>query len=144
MTLPVLLSSVRCFSSLSCRSFLCHLSPCFSMGCSSNFCYEINKHTEIYSFISSTLCITHKSHSQTTSKTRNNSHLSTRNINNSINSSYHDDITPIPTSNDTNDLLGDHIYAAPIAYTPSKLHICYRGLYFLSFHFHFTIIDVIV
>ena len=75
-------------------------------------CYEIDKHTNIYSFTPHTLRIAHKSHSQTeTSKTRNNSHLSTRNINDSINSSYHDDIRPIPTSNDTNKSLGDRIYA---------------------------------
>ena len=106
-------------------------------------CYEIDKHTDIYSFTPHKLRIAHKSHSQTeTSKTSNNSNLSTRNINDSINSSYHDDIRPIPTLNDTNKSLGDCIYAAPIAYTPSKPHICYRELYFLFYHFIFTLLSL--
>ena len=112
-------------------------------------CYEIDKHIDIHSFTPRTLHISHKSHSQIeTSKTLNNSHLSIQIINDPINSSYYNHITPIPTLNDTNKLLGDCIYATPTAYTPSKLHICYRGLYIyffiLSFHFHFTIIDAIV
>ena len=52
-------------------------------------CYEIDKHTDIYSFTSSTLRIAHKPHSQTeTSKICNNSYLSTQNINNSIHSKH--------------------------------------------------------
>ena len=103
---------------------------------------SISKPTSTHSY-HRTLHISHESHSQIeTSKTLKNSHLSTRNINESINSSYYNDITPIPTPNDTNESLGDRIYAAPISYTPSKPHICYRGLYFLFFHF--IIIDAIV
>ena len=106
-------------------------------------CYEIDKHIDIHSFTPRTLHISHKSHSQIeTSKTLNNSHLSTRNINDPINSSYHNDITPIPTSNNTNELLGDRIYAAPISYTPPKRHICYRGLCFLFLSFHFTLLSL--
>ena len=102
------------------QAILCH-----------RFCYEINKHTNIHSFTPRTLHISHKSHSQIeTSKTLNNSHLSIRNINDPINSSYHNDITPILTSNDTNEPSGDRIYATPIAYTPLKPHIFYRRLYF--------------
>ena len=106
-------------------------------------CYEIDKHTYIHSFTPHILHISHKSHSQIeTSKTHNNSHLSIRNINDPINSSYHNDITPILTSNDTDEPLGDCIYATPIAYTPLKPHICYRGLYFLFYRFIFTLLSL--
>ena len=95
------------------------------------WCYEIDKHTDTYPFIPRTLHISHKSHSQIkTPKTLNISHPSIQIINDPINSSYHNDITPIPTSNDTHEPVGDRIYATPITYTPSKPHICYRGLYF--------------
>ena len=109
----------------------------------SDDCYEIDKHTDIHPFIPSyTLHLSQISFSDRNIQNPQNSHLSTRNINDSINSSYYNDITPIPTPNDTNKSLGDRIYAAPISCTPSKLHICYRGLYFLFYHFIFTLLSL--